>query len=267
MRTSLLGWLAVGVALTLAANAHAQPSAQELSQQAANPIADLVSLPIQNNTDYGLGPNDRARNVMNIQPVVPLRGGRIVTRTIVPIAWLPDLTADSGFRTTGLGDILFTGFYVPEGESLIWGLGPAIEIPAGGSDRGTQKWSAGPAVVVLSQAGPWTLGFLTNNIWSFAGDSDRDAVNKGIFQYFIVRQLGEGWYVNSAPIISVNWNADSGDRWTVPFGIGAGKLSFLGRLPVNAQIGAFANAVKPDVGPDWQFRVQLQVLFPVPGGS
>jgi hypothetical protein len=257
----------IAAVLTTAGIAHAQPSAQELSQQAANPIADLVSLPIQNNTDFGLGPNDRARNVMNIQPVVPLRGGRIVTRTIIPIAWIPDLTADSGFRTTGLADILFTGFYVPESESLMWGIGPALEVPTGGSDRGTQKWSAGPAAVVLSQTGDWTLGLLTNNVWSFAGDSDRESVNKGILQYFIVRQLGQGWYVNSAPIISVNWKAESGDRWIVPFGLGVGKLSFLGRLPVNGQVGGFVNAIKPDIGPDWQLRVQLQVLFPVPGGS
>jgi hypothetical protein len=251
--------------LLLAATASAQPTAEELSQEAANPIADLVSLPVQNNTDFGLGPNDRARNVMNIQPVVPLFGGKLVTRTIVPVVWLPDLGEDSGFRTTGLGDILLTGFYVPETESLMWGVGPVFELPTGGSERGTQKWSAGPSAVALAQHGSWTVGLLANQLWSFAGDSERDDVSKGSLQYFLVRQLGGGWYVNSAPIITVNWEADSGDQWTVPFGLGAGKLSFLGSMPVNAQVGGFVNAVKPDIGPDWQLRVQLQVLFPVPG--
>lgn len=92
----------------------------------------------------------------------------------------------------------------------MWGVGPVVEIPTGGAERGTQKWSLGPSVVVLAQPGPWTLGILANNVWSIAGDSDRDDVNKGLLQYFIVRQLGDGWYVSSAPIITVNWKADEG---------------------------------------------------------
>jgi hypothetical protein len=87
-------------------------------------------------------------------------------------------------------------------------------------------------------------------------------VNRGLFQYFLVKQLGDGWYVNTAPILTVNWKADSGQRWIVPFGAGVGKVARLGKLPVNTQIGAFYNAVKPDIGPDWQFRVQVQILFP-----
>ena len=80
-----------------------------------------------------------------------------------------------------------------------------------------------------------------------------------------MRQLGDGWYVNSAPILTVNWKAPS-DKWIVPFGAGVGKLVFLGKLPVNSQVGAYFNAVKPDFGPDWQLRIQLQTLFPAPGG-
>jgi hypothetical protein len=116
--------------------------------------------------------------------------------------------------------------------------------------------------VALAQPGPWTLGILVNNVWSFAGDSDRADVNKGLLQYFVVRQLGGGWYVNSAPSITVNWQAESGQKWTVPFGAGFGKVAFLGKLPVNVQVGAYVNAVKPDSGPDWQVRVQLQALLP-----
>ena len=245
----------------------AQQSADELAQEAANPIADLVSVPFQLNNDFGLGEYDRTRNVLNIQPVIPLASGRIVTRTIIPFLWLPDITAETGSFSSGLGDILFTAFYVPSSGSLIWGLGPVVEFPTGGSDRGTQKWSLGPSFVALSQTGPWTLGILTNNVWSVAGESDRSDVNRGLLQYFIVRQLGGGWYVNSAPIITVNWNADSDQRWIVPFGAGGGKLVFLGKLPLNMQSQVYYNAVKPDVGPDWQLRVQLQVLLPAPGAD
>ena len=117
-------------------------------------------------------------------------------------------------------------------------------------------------MVVLAQPEDWTLGILANNVWSFAGNSDRADVNRGIIQYFIVKQLGEGWYVNSAPIITVNWKADSGQRWVVPFGLGAGKLMFVGKIPLNVQVGAYYNVVKPDIGPKWQFRIQAQVLLP-----
>jgi hypothetical protein len=193
-------------------------------------------------------------------------GGKLVTRTIFPFVWLPDVTSESGTFSSGLSDIQFTAFYVPEGEGVMWGVGPIFEFPSGGSERGTEKWSAGPAAVVLAQPYPWTLGLLVNNVWSFAGDDDRADVNKGLAQYFLALQLGDGWYLNSAPIITVNWEADSDDRWTVPFGAGGGKVFFLGALPLNAQIGAYYNVVKPDIGPDWQFRIQLQTFLPGIGG-
>jgi len=243
----------------------AQQTADELAQKAANPIADLMSIPFQNNIDFGLGDFDRNRNVLNVQPVVPLARGKVITRTIIPFVWLPDVTAESGSFSSGLSDVVFTAFYVPQSGSFMWGAGPVLEIPTGGERRGTQKWSLGPSVVALSVTGPWTLGVLANNVWSVAGDADRSAVNKGLLQYFVVRQLGDGWYVNSAPIITVNWKAESGQRWVVPFGAGGGKLVFLGKLPVNLQSQIYYNVVKPDIGPDWQLRVQLQVLLPAPG--
>jgi hypothetical protein len=99
----------------------AQQSAEELAEKAANPIADLMSIPFQNNTDFGLGQYDRTRNVLNIQPVVPLAGGKVITRTIIPFVWLPDVTAASGSFSSGLSDIVFTAFYVPSGGALMWG--------------------------------------------------------------------------------------------------------------------------------------------------
>ncbi len=253
------------LALACSAALEAQQSADELAQKAANPIADLLSVPFQNNTDFGLGPYDRTRNVLNIQPVLPLAGGKLITRTIFPFVWLPDVTAESGSFSSGLSDIVFTAFYVPGGGSMMWGVGPVVEFPTGGSSRGSEKWSIGPSVVVLSQKGPWTLGILANNVWSVAGDADRQAVNRGLLQYFIVRQLGNGWYVNSAPVNTVNWKAESGQKLLVPLGAGGGKLVFFGKLPVNLQSQVYYNVVKPDIGPDWQLRFQLQVLLPVPG--
>lgn len=236
--------------------------AKDLSQEAANPIANLMSFPFQNNTNFGYGPFDRTTNILNIQPVIPLANGKIITRTIFPIVWIPDYSAEEGMLSTGLSDMLFTTFYVPESEKVTWGPGIALEIPTGGEKRGSEKWSVGPSLVVLVQPGNWTVGFLANNVWSIAGNSDRTDVNKGLLNLFLAYQLGEGWYVNSVPIITVNWKAESGQQWIVPIGVGAGKLLFVGKLPLNIQAGYYYNIVKPDFGPKSQLRIQAQILLP-----
>jgi hypothetical protein len=239
-----------------------QQNANELAQQAANPLANLISLPFQNNTDFGVGPYDRTTNVLNIQPVVPFAGGKIVTRTIFPIVWIPDVTAESGMLSTGLSDILFTGFYVPQSGTVTWGVGPVVSIPTGGELRGMDRWGLGPSGVLLYSGSQWTLGILANNVWSIGGDSDRESSSKGLLQYFIVRQFRGGWYVNSAPILTADWKTED-DKFLIPFGVGAGKVVYLGKLPVNVQLGAYYNVVKPDAAADWQGRAQVQILLPM----
>lgn len=240
----------------------AEDRAEELSQQAANPLADLMSFPFQNNLNINYGEYNRNTNVLNIQPVIPFAGGRIITRTILPFVWIPDFTSETAKYSSGLGDIVFTAFYAPKSK-VTWGIGPVLEMPTGGAERGTQKWSAGPSFVILVQPGEWTFGAIINNTWSFAGNSDRNNVNHMLLNLFIVRQLGQGWYVNSAPIITANWTADKGQQWIVPVGSGGGKLMFLGgKLPVNLQTQFYYNVVRPDFGPEWQWRIQLQILLP-----
>ncbi len=242
----------------------AQNSTEELSKQAANPVANLISFPLQNNLNMNQGPFDRNTNILNIQPVIPLLGGKVITRTVMPIVNIPDYGSESGQLTSGLADMVFTAFYKPESKGkLIWGFGPVFELPTGGSERGSQKWSAGPSVLAMVQPGDWTIGALVNNVWSFAGDSDRGDVNRMLLNAFVVRQLGNGWYVNSAPIITADWEAPSGNQWTVPVGAGFGKVLMLGgKLPLNVQTGLYNNIVKPDFGPEWQWRVQAQILLP-----
>ena len=255
--------LIVGISSVIMAQGSAS-DVEDMSKTAANPIANIISFPFQDNIYTGIGPFDRTQNVLNIQPVFPLMDGKIITRTIFPIIWIPNPYSEDEMWSTGLADILFTAFYVPPAAGkTIWGAGAALEIPTGGEKRGSEKWSVGPSIVVLTQPGDWTLGILANNIWSFAGNSDRASVNKTLINLFIAYQLGEGWYVNSVPIIKANWKADSGQQWTVPVGAGFGKLSFFGKLPVNMQVGAYKNVKKPDNGPDWEYRVQIQTFLPL----
>ncbi len=239
---------------------------QELGKQAQNPLASLISLPVQNNTNFGLGPNDRTQNVANVQPIIPFGLGsswNLITRTIVPVITQPDLASTTG-STTGLGDVLFTGWVSPaEAGRVIWGVGPVISLPIGKEGLSTEKWALGPSIVALIMPGPWVVGALVNNIWSVGGDENLDDVNQMTIQYFVNYNFPSGWYLTSAPIITANWEADDGNKWTVPLGGGFGKVFRLGSQPFNANTQVFYNVVTPDdVGADWQLRFQLQALFP-----
>jgi len=110
--------------------------------------------------------------------------------------------------------------------------------------------------------GKWVVGVLAQNVWSFAGDSDAADVNKFLFQYFINYNLDNGWYLSSTPTITANWEASSGNKWTVPFGGGVGRLVKFGKLPVDIKLAAYWNAEKPTFGPDWNLQFTVKFLFP-----
>ena len=126
---------------------------------------------------------------------------------------------------------------------------------------GLGKWSAGPSMVVLTMPGKWVIGGLASNIWSFAGDAERSAVNSFLLQYFVNYNLPKAWYLTSAPVVTANWRADS-DKWVVPFGGGVGKIFRVGKQAMNAQVQAFGIPVRPESAPSWTLRMQLQLLFP-----
>ena len=240
-------------------------SEQDLAKAAQNPVADLISLPFQNNTNFGLGDYDRTQNVLNIQPVIPFGAGpfNIMTRTIAPVMYQPDLGGSDG-GISGLGDTSFTAWVSPaKPGKLVWGIGPALSLPTATDPQlGTKKWGIGPSVIGLITPGKWVVGAFFNNIWSFAGDSDRPDVSRFLLQYFINYNLSNGWYLVTAPIITSDWKVESGERWVVPFGGGLGKIFRIGGQPVNANAQVFVNAEKPENGPDWGVRFQFQFLFP-----
>ncbi|NVJ23235.1 MULTISPECIES: transporter [Myxococcus] len=242
---------------------------QDLAKAVQNPVADLISVPLQDNLDLGVEPGERVRNTLNIQPVVPLpltREFNLIARVILPILYQPDLADGSG-GTFGLGDTSATFFVAPKKPGLfIWGVGPAFLLPTGTADvLGTGKWSVGPSVVVLVQPSPWSIGVLASNVFSVFGDDDRGTVNQLLLQYFITCNLPKGWYVTSAPILTANWEGPSGERWTVPFGLGAGKVFTVGKQALNGSVSAYYNAIRPDLpgSAEWQLRVQLSFLFPL----
>jgi hypothetical protein len=235
---------------------------EDLAKKAQNPVADMISLPFQNNTSFGIGPHKRIQNTLNIQPVYPIEMGKwnLITRTIVPIITQPDVASETG-STTGLGDISFTAFLSPANPGkVIWGVGPAITIPTAATDiPGFGKWAIGPSVVALTISGPWVAGALVNNVWSIGGDSNEPDVSFLLLQYFVNYNIEGGAYLVTAPIITNNWKVDN--SLILPFGGGIGKIFRIGKLPINGNLQAYYNVVTPDNGPKWSTRFQLQLMF------
>ena len=245
-----------------------EQSAGDLARKAQNPIANLISVPFQNNTNFGAGPSgDGTPNVLNIQPVIPVPLSKellLVTRTIVPVVNQPASATGQG-SAFGLGDINPQFYFTPVSKGKVtWGVGPTFVLPTATDDvLGQGKWSAGPAAVVVVSTGPVVFGAVGNNVWSFAGDSDRESVNQLLVQPFLNYNLPKGWYLVSAPIITSNWNAPDGqEQWTVPIGGGVGRVFAIGDQKVNATLQAYWNVVKPDAAGDWTLRAQFQFLFP-----
>jgi len=261
------------------ATAQAAPvSAEALAKAAQNPVASLISVPLQNNSNFNVGPYRRTQDIFNIQPVIPkpiTQNWMLITRVIQPIVWQPYTTQDTGGEV-GFGDMSPTFFLSPaKPGKLIWGAGPAFVIPTATSSLlGQGKFSLGPGVVALLQPGHWTFGVLVNNVFSVVGSSHRPSVNQMSLQYFITYNLKKGWNINSGPIVAANWHnqasgdaADgndttSGGRWTVPYGGGVGRITRLGYQPVNFSVNFYGNAIHPPGSSPWDMRIQLAFLFP-----
>ena len=242
-----------------------EASAEELARATQNPVANLISVPFQNNTNFNFGPREKTQNVMNIQPVLPFSisdDWNLITRTILPVISQPAFTQSQN-RKNGFGDATFTAFFSPKDSGgLIWGVGPVALIPTSTDDRlGAGEWGGGPSAVALTMQGPWVVGSLVSNVWSFSGGDDE--VNFFTWQPFINYNLDDGWYISSSPIVTANWEADNDNTWTVPLGGGFGRVFRVGQQNMNAQFQTFYNVEKPDdLGPDWTIRFQLQFLFP-----
>jgi hypothetical protein len=249
-----------------AAGEEEDKSAEALQRATQNPVANLISVPVQNNSNFAVGSFGRVQDVLNIQPVIPVRLNdrwNLITRVIQPIVWQPYPSQNTGGEY-GLGDMNPTFFLSPgKPGKVIWGAGPAFVIPtATNKALGQGKFSIGPSIVALAQPGHWTLGALMNNVWSVAGSGGRPSVNQMLLQYFINYNMKKGWFITIQPILTANWRASSGDVWTVPFGGGVGRITKVGFQPVNITAQFYRNAVYPTGSSSWGMRLQIAFLFP-----
>ena len=264
------GWMLFLMMITapLATPARAQDDeATELAKKLANPIASLISVPVQYNYDeYGDANDGASVSSLIIQPVIPFSLSdewNVITRTIVPLVDKNDFPL-AAMNESGLGDTTASQFFSPKSptaDGWIWGAGPVELLPTATDDAlGGEQWGIGPTVVVLKQQGPWTVGFLGNHIWSVAGDDDRADVNATFLQPFVSYITKTKTTIALTTESTYDWE---GEEWTVPVIAQVAQLFKIGPQILQLAVAGKYWAESPDDGPeDWGLRVQLTFLFP-----
>ena len=239
-------------------------SEAELAKKLQNPVANLISVPIQNNWDFGIGPKDSERYLLNVQPVIPISLGdnyNLILRTIVPFV-SAQAPVDGATDVTGLGDVLQSFFFSPKEPVGGWiiGVGPVLAYPTASEDElGSDSWGAGPTAVFLRQGGGWTVGVLGNHVWSYAGDSDRDDVSSTFLQPFLSYTTKTFTTFTLNTESTYDWEQS---EWTVPINLAVAQLLKAGGQPFQLQAGIRDYAERPDGGPDWGLRFAITFLFP-----
>lgn len=241
-------------------------SAGDVAKKLANPVAAMISLPIQGNYQPNMGANDKGSQwLTNIQPVIPIElndDWNIISRTIIPL-----ISKDTGVagqdRINAVGDIVQSAWVSPKAlteNGWIWGAGAAFLIPSD-SELSAKKWGAGPTALALKQDGPWTYGGLFNHIWSFAGsDGVTSNVNQTFMQPFLT-------YI-TPQAVTIALNTESiydweNEQWTVPINLAVTKVMTIGSQIVSVGGGVTYWAEAPDSGPEG-FGVRLLFTFIFP---
>jgi hypothetical protein len=242
-----------------------QQSAADLAKKLANPISSLISVPFQNNTDFGIGDLNGTRNTLNFQPVIPLKISsnlNLITRVIVPIVSQYDITGPETSQS-GISNITASAFFSPSKvkNGVVWGAGPAFLLPTSNEYIGSLKTGIGPTFVILKQAHGLTYGMLANQLWSFMGPSDVADVSQMYVQAFLVYNWKTGAGIGISSENTFNWQSNSTTSYLVPNVTGITKL---GKQMVQLQIGPrlpfiFSNS---ETRPDFGIRASVVLVFP-----
>jgi hypothetical protein len=259
-RLAVAAALLAGVSQVRAADSDA-----ELAKKLSNPVANLISVPLQFNYDCCYGPDDGSRETLNVQPVIPVsltRDWNVIIRTILPVIHQQRTSPTAG-PAWGLGDTTQSFFFSPKTthNGLVWAIGPAFLWPTGDSRLGSKKWGAGPTALVLKQQHGWTYGVLANHIWSYAnaGDPHRPGVSSTFVQPFLSYTTAKHTTYGLNTESSYNWKTR---RWTVPINATIAQLYNFGGQRVQLTAGVRAVTAHEEGGAEWGLRFAATFLFP-----
>jgi len=252
------------VSPVIAEDSNSGDSEAELAKKIQNPVANLVSVPFQNNWDFGIGTEDAMQYTLNVQPVIPFsitEEYNLITRTIMPVVYA-ESPVPNGDSHTGLSDIIQSFFFSPKDSVGGWilGGGPVFLYPSATEvELGSGKWGTGPTIVALRQEDGWTYGFLGNQINSIFGQESREQVSKSFLQPFV------SYTTKTYTTFGVNTESTydwKNDQWTVPVNVFVSQLVKVCELPISLLGGIREYSEAPDGGPNWGLRFQVQLLFP-----
>ena len=238
-------------------------SAEELAKQLANPVASLISVPLQNNFDFEVGPFGGFKYNLNIQPVIPFsinNKWNMISRTIVPVISQSDVSG-VGQSETGLGDIAQSLYFSPKASKngLVWGVGPILLFPTATDDAlGAQKWGAGPNALVVKIKGQWTYGGIFNHTWSYAGSGPND-INASFLQPFMTYASKTG---DSYTVASENTQAWNNSIFGGFFGVYYSKVTSIGKQMLQVGGGPKVFYGNNPFNPKWGLRANIVLLFP-----
>lgn len=262
--SALAALLAPG--LGFATPGHAQNTNADLAKQLSNPVANLISVPLQYNYNDGFGDGGGRQNYVNFQPVVPVSlnaNWNVIIRTILPVIDQYDMVPGSGTQF-GLGDTTQSFFFSPKAPGpggLIYGVGPAFLYPTATEEAlGTGKWGAGPTIVALKQEGGWTYGVLANHIWSVTGQSAREDLSNTFLQPFASYTTAKATTYTLNTESTYDWKDN---QWSVPINAMVTQLLKVGDQRIQVGGGLRYWAESPEGAADgWGARAVLTFLFP-----
>ncbi len=256
-------------------------NADEAARQSANPLGGAFMVLLnQWNLDFQQGDitNETRNSYTHIfQPVVPVGLGGdwiLVTRPTLPIIYDAEIPKgpnqfdnESGFGDIILFSLLGTSTstdFLGGGDRVLAG-GFTSMFPTGSSEFTTDQYSLGPAGVAAFIGKDYIFGALGQHWWSIA-DTDDDApdVNQSNIQVFYFMNFPGGWQVGGAPQIEVDWEADSGDKWAVPIGLGVQKTQIMfGKIPVKFGVEVQYYVVDQDTfGNEWRIQFTVAPIIP-----